>query len=192
LNPINNFFLAFLLLISAYLVFRVIVRRDYQTRGTLRWISSAYQLLVFFAFFCFPYSFNPPEWGEFWRISTAESPVLYTTGLILIILGIVFAFGTMAWFGIGQAFGVLNTGLRKTGPYRISRNPQIVGGSLLVIGPVLQWPSLSMVGWMGMFALIMHWMVLTEEEHLKKVFGEEYESYCQEVPRYFRLPWKQG
>jgi protein-S-isoprenylcysteine O-methyltransferase Ste14 len=35
-----------------------------------------------------------------------------------------------------------------------------------------------------MYVLISHWMVITEEEHLLQVFGEEYESYCSEVPRY--------
>ena len=33
------------------------------------------------------------------------------------------------------------------------------------------------------FGLI-YMMVLTEEEHLLRVFNEEYEQYCQEVPRY--------
>lgn len=35
-----------------------------------------------------------------------------------------------------------------------------------------------------MYALISHWMVITEEEHLAKVFGDIYEQYCSEVPRY--------
>jgi protein-S-isoprenylcysteine O-methyltransferase Ste14 len=35
-----------------------------------------------------------------------------------------------------------------------------------------------------MYALIMHWMVLTEEEHLLRLFGDEYKAYCAETPRY--------
>ena len=27
-------------------------------------------------------------------------------------------------------------------------------------------------------------MVLTEEEHLRRVFGEDYARYCDRVPRY--------
>jgi protein-S-isoprenylcysteine O-methyltransferase Ste14 len=29
-----------------------------------------------------------------------------------------------------------------------------------------------------------HLMVMTEEEHLREVYGEEYERYCERVPRY--------
>jgi protein-S-isoprenylcysteine O-methyltransferase Ste14 len=38
-----------------------------------------------------------------------------------------------------------------------------------------------------MYALIMHWMVLTEEEHLSRLFGEGYLTYIQEVPRYLNV-----
>lgn len=27
-------------------------------------------------------------------------------------------------------------------------------------------------------------MIITEEEHLSRVFGEEYQRYCSQVPRY--------
>jgi protein-S-isoprenylcysteine O-methyltransferase Ste14 len=183
-----SYFAFFILLLSfAFWVFRVIIRREYNSQGRLRWISSMLQLLVFAAFFCFPYLFNPPEWGLFWRIKTSRSPGLYGTGLILICLGFLAAFGTMAWFGIKRAFGIINEGVRKTGPYRLSRNPQILGCYLLVMGISLQWPSLYMIGWIFMYAIIMHWMVLTEEEHLRNVFGEEYQQYCQDTPRYLRI-----
>jgi protein-S-isoprenylcysteine O-methyltransferase Ste14 len=96
----------------------------------------------------------------------------------------VVAFGTMGWFGIKRAFGISVDGLQQEGPYKISRNPQVLGGYLLVIGVALQWPSLYSLGWILMYAIIMHWMVITEEEHLNRVFGEEYERYCARVPRY--------
>jgi protein-S-isoprenylcysteine O-methyltransferase Ste14 len=75
-------------------------------------------------------------------------------------------------------------GLTKKGPYRISRNPQILSGYLLIIGTSLQRPSLYSLGWVLMYALITHWMIATEEEHLARIYGEEYEKYCLEVPRY--------
>ena len=46
--------------------------------------------------------------------------------------------------------------------------------------------------WVLMFALIGHWMIITEEEQLARAFGQEYESYCQEVPRYLRLGRRQS
>jgi protein-S-isoprenylcysteine O-methyltransferase Ste14 len=112
-------------------------------------------------------------------------------GLILIGLGFIVAFGTMAWFGIGKAFGLKVEGITRQGPYKISRNPQILGGYLLVIGTAVQRPSLYALGWLLMYALIAHWMIITEEEHLSRLFGEEYQRYCSQVPRYlFRQPWR--
>lgn len=43
------------------------------------------------------------------------------------------------------------------------------------------------LGWVLMYALIGHWMIITEEEHLGRVFGGDYNEYCKEVPRYLRI-----
>jgi protein-S-isoprenylcysteine O-methyltransferase Ste14 len=112
---------------------------------------------------------------------------LFLTGLILICLGLLSAFGVMAWFGIKRAFGMQPEGLFMEGPYRTTRNPQILGAYLLVFGTALQRPSLYALGWIVMYGLMTHWMVISEEEHLLRVFGEEYEGYCQDVPRYLQI-----
>lgn len=179
---------AFLLLLFAYMVFRRVVRRDYRRRGRLGPMASMAQLLVFLGYFTFPYVFSPPNWPWFWEMKGPTSQPLQIVGLALTLLGMIAAFGTMAWFGLAKALGVQVEGITRTGPYRFSRNPQIVGGYCLVLGVFLQWPSLPMAGWALMYAFIGHWMITTEEEHLSRVFGDEYEAYCSEVPRYLRLP----
>lgn len=68
-----------------------------------------------------------------------------------------------------------------------SRNPQLLGGFLAVIGVVVLWPSLYALGWAAMYGIMGHWMVLAEEEHLRKQ-NEGYERYCRRVPRYFGFP----
>lgn len=184
MNQIFYIILALLLLLFAYIVFRLIVRRDYLTRGRLSAISSGMQFIVFLGFFSFGYLFNPPEWIYFWMVSTSSSRGLYLAGLIIICTGFLVSFGTMLWFGIGRAFGIRLDGLKKSGPYKLSRNPQILGGYLLVIGTSLQWPSLNSIGWILMYGIITYWMVITEEEHLLRIFGEEFEEYCSEVQRF--------
>jgi protein-S-isoprenylcysteine O-methyltransferase Ste14 len=178
------FILGLLLLLFAYVVFRRIVRRDYQVRGRLSPVSSLLQLLVFLGYFCFPYLYNPPGWDVFWRSGTSTRPTLHGVGLALICLGFLIAFGTMFWFGLAKAFGVRVDGITKAGPYKISRNPQVLGGYLLVLGVLVQRPSLYAMGWLFMYALMMHWMILTEEEHLLRAFGAEYEAYYSETPKY--------
>jgi protein-S-isoprenylcysteine O-methyltransferase Ste14 len=184
MNPVIYLILALALLGFAYHVFRRIVRRDYLERGKLSPFASILQLLVFCGFFSFPYLFNPPEWAYFWRLSNSWTRHGQLIGFVIICLGFAVAFGTMAWFGIGKAFGLNVSGLTKQGPYKISRNPQILGGYLLVIGTAIQWLSIYSLGWVLLYAIIGHWMILTEEEHLLRVFGEEYERYCSDAPRY--------
>ncbi|GAP44456.1 protein-S-isoprenylcysteine O-methyltransferase Ste14 [Lentimicrobium saccharophilum] len=187
MNLVSMIFLPLLLLLFAYLVFRILVRRVYLERGRLSVISSGLQLVVFAGYFGLGYLFNPPEWIVFWMIGSASSRELFTAGFLIVCIGLVVAFGTMFWFGIGRAFGVHQDGLKKTGPYRLSRNPQVIGGYLLVAGTSLQWPSLYAIGWILIYAVIAHWMIITEEEHLHRLFGEEYQAYCAEVPRYLRV-----
>jgi protein-S-isoprenylcysteine O-methyltransferase Ste14 len=153
-------------------------------KGSLTRLSSTLQLLIFIALMCFPYIYNPPGWEWFWRLDgTSGSPNLII-GFILILFGLIFAFGTMFWFGIRRAFGFEANQLIRSGPYRFSRNPQVLGGYLLVIGVALQWPSWYTIGWVALYGAIVHMMILTEEEYLRRKYGDEYIRYCEEVPRY--------
>jgi protein-S-isoprenylcysteine O-methyltransferase Ste14 len=178
------FLSAFGLLLLAYLVFRVIVRRDYRRRGRLTPLSSMLDLLVWSVLIFFPYTYNQASWPWFWLYTGSISQIL---GFILIVAGLALAFVTMFWFGLRRAFGFQVSELIRVGPYRFSRNPQIVGGALMVLGVGLQWPSIYTLGWLLLFAVVSHLMVLTEEEHLLRVFGEAYREYCAEVPRYVGL-----
>jgi quinol-cytochrome oxidoreductase complex cytochrome b subunit len=65
---------------------------------------------------------------------------------------------------------------------------QFVGGALLVAGSAMLWPSWYALGWVVLYAVVAHTMVLTEEEHLGKVYSEEYLRYCKRTPRYIGLP----
>jgi protein-S-isoprenylcysteine O-methyltransferase Ste14 len=179
---------AFLLVIVASLVFRIFVRRDYQRKGRLTLLSGFLELLIWALYMGFPYIYNPPEWASFWSRDVPVDTPLRVIGVICILLGLASAFGTMFWFGLRRAFGLEVNALKHTGPYRVTRNPQIVGGSLLVIGSAVLWPSWYALGWVVLYAVVAHMMVFTEEEHLRAVFGQENERYCERVPRYLGFP----
>lgn len=184
-TPLVIFWLiVFLLLGFAYVVFRLIVRRDYRLLGRLTWLSSSFQLLVFAGIMGFPYLFNPPEWIWFWMLNRMINPELGILGMAIIISGFIVAFGTMAWFGIRRAFGLESLGMIYTGPYRVTRNPQVLGGYLLVVGVTVQWLSWFAIVWIVLYGLVTHWMIVTEEGHLYAIFGEEYKRYCERTPRY--------
>jgi protein-S-isoprenylcysteine O-methyltransferase Ste14 len=180
--------IAVLLLVAiAYGVFRIVVRRDYRRRGRLTPLSSALELLVWGLYMGFPYLYNPPEWAWFWSADLPVSAPLRVIGVSCTVVGLVSAFGTMLWFGLRQAFGLEVDRLVQIGPYRFTRNPQLVGGSLMAIGTAVLWPSLYALGWVVLYGFVAHIMVLTEEEHLLEVCGEEYARFCERVPRYLGL-----
>ena len=178
---------AALLLIAAYVVFRKIVREDYLTKGGLSWPASFLQLFIFIGLMCLPSFYNPPDWSLFWNFENAPELWLGYLGFFLIIAGFIVAFGTMFWFGMRRAFGMQATGLIQSGPYRWSRNPQILGGYLLVIGTAVQRPSLYALSWVVIYGIVAQMMILTEEEYLRLQFGDVYDQYCTHVPRYLRI-----
>jgi protein-S-isoprenylcysteine O-methyltransferase Ste14 len=180
-------FSAILLISLAYFVFRVIVRRDYREKRRLSPLSSLLELLVWGLLIGFPYLYNPEDWPYFWLFS---STMIQIIGLAAIILGMSLAFGVMLWFGLRRAMGLEVNQLINHGPYRLSRNPQILGGFIMIFGVALQWLSLYSLGWIIIYAAIAHLMVITEEEHLTRIFGEAYLQYCEDVPRYLGYPRK--
>jgi protein-S-isoprenylcysteine O-methyltransferase Ste14 len=101
-------------------------------------------------------------------------------GLLVIAIG-------MVQLGLRNIFGQGSKNLKQTGFYGFSRNPQILGCWLYVIGFTVLWPSWYTLGWACLFVIIAHVMVLTEEEYLHQIFGETYQHYTDHVPRYLSL-----
>jgi protein-S-isoprenylcysteine O-methyltransferase Ste14 len=79
-------------------------------------------------------------------------------------------------------------GLVTSGPYRFLRNPQYFGATLFTINLTSRSfrEVLGDVGWLGPTGTLLVWvgtlaayilLAAIEEAHLKKIFGEMYESY---------------
>ena len=179
---------ALLLLVAAFVIFRIFVRRDYRQKGRLTWFSSFLEFLIWGLYLSFPYIYNPPEWVRFWSDYVPVSTLLRIIGLVCIISGLALAFITMFWFGLRRAFGLEVNELIQAGPYRVTRNPQIVGGFLLVVGSAVLWPSWYAIGWGILYLAISHLMITTEEEHLHQIYREAYRQFCQQTPRYLGFP----
>jgi len=72
------------------------------------------------------------------------------------------------------------------GPYKIVRNPMALGGAILLAGEVLIYYSLCLFVLTVIYVIILYFnAMLIEEPGLKKRFGNEYEKYLKEVPRFF-------
>jgi protein-S-isoprenylcysteine O-methyltransferase Ste14 len=114
--------------------------------------------------------------------------VLFYVGLIISIVGM--AIGVMALYSFAH-----NSGLTTTRIHRYSRNPIYLGWTIFFLGlTLIGWSNSiwSLVFLLYFFVTIpyLHWTTLLEEEFLTKKYGESYQKYLRETPRYFGLPKK--
>lgn len=127
----------------------------------------------------------------------AALPVLLGAGLIAV--GLTLFVRTVRLFA-GPGGGTLapwdpTSHLVVLGPYRHVRNPMISGVLFVLLGEAAVLGSLPILAWAAVFlAANAIWMPLVEEPGLRRRFGEEYETYAANVPRWLpRLrPWRPG
>lgn len=83
--------------------------------------------------------------------------------------------------------GVGGDELIMRGPFAYVRNPLYLGNFLVLCGLCLMawaWMPWMVIAVMGLFALQYGLIIALEEEHLRKKFGEKYERYVANVPRF--------
>lgn len=187
MNIASYLILSSLMVLFGYLVFRVAVRRDYEREGRLSAFSTVLEFLVFALHANLSYTFLPAQWPAL--PSLPDKEFHSALGLGIIAIGLVITLWSMSSLGFRGALGQQTDSLYRSGFYQYSRNPQIVAYCLVVIGFALLWPSMYGLGWILIYGVIAHMMVRTEEEHLARKFGSEYESYRAEAPRYLPWPW---
>jgi len=108
--------------------------------------------------------------------------VIGIVGLAICLIGIIH-FGS-----ISKVLCVDPGNLTVSGPYRWSRNPQYVGWVLFLLGFALNDWSLWCLAALLVVAISLHLLVLIEEEHLRRVFGDRYIEFCSKTPRYLGWP----
>lgn len=72
------------------------------------------------------------------------------------------------------------------GSYSYTRNPMYVAIICILLSEVILFRTIGILIYFLMSVLAIHLFVLFyEEPHLRKLFGREYEDYCQSVPRWW-------
>ncbi len=123
-----------------------------------------------------------------WHFSLV-GPLAFGGGVVLMGVGAAICLGAVHAFRSLRRLNLLNhTRLVTEGVYRWSRNPQIIGWTLVLLGLGLVRRSamvlfLALLCWVG-YRLHMP----TEEEHLQRIFWESYEAYRRRTHRYFGRP----
>jgi protein-S-isoprenylcysteine O-methyltransferase Ste14 len=123
-----------------------------------------------------------------WPLPIAASPLTTLAGVIFVL-----GWMALALVSIGR-FRRSNTSivpmrpaeaLVLTGPYRYTRNPMYVSLALLTAGCGLLlatwWPIVLLV---PTLALVQRFVIVPEEQYLRRRFGTDYEAYTLRVRRW--------
>jgi protein-S-isoprenylcysteine O-methyltransferase Ste14 len=144
-----------------------------------------------------------------WKWSNVPIPEAHLAGLIVgIILQFIYPLyiylqpwlrHVLGWPAVGAGialagWAVLATadmdiaspsGIVTSGPFAFSRNPMYVGWSMLSLGIALVASNLWILMLLPLVLFYTHrFIILKEENELLANFGEEYQRYKEEVPRY--------
>jgi protein-S-isoprenylcysteine O-methyltransferase Ste14 len=192
----------FISVLISLIVFSVIVfhkvRRDYAEQGKLTKLSSFLQVMVFVLhaqlFTCSYWDLSLIRADEYlsvsyWLKNAPEFSSSFTSlifGSCLAVTGIlILSLGFKGFESFARIDGQKVDQLISEGIYRFTRNPQIIGYGLIVLSVPFIWNSL-----LALIAALVYWvgtrkMIMVEEEHLHRIFDQEYGEYCKQTPRYF-------
>jgi len=121
--------------------------------------------------------------------------LLITIGIVLYVMSVLsFLFkgkGTPTiWFAKHLKFliGEEPIKLVSSGLYKMSRNPMYLGVLNIALGQALFFESTMNLIYAGFLVVFFHLIVvLIEEPHLKKKYGQKYVDYTKQVSRWFGM-----
>lgn len=176
MNNTTRLVLLLSLAVSVSTVALLYARWEYREHGRLTVVGLALLCLMLFV---------PNLVLDYATDYRLPSTVTGYVGIAIGGLGLALCLVSITFFRSPSKVFCLDTGsLTITGPYRWSRNPQYVGWLLFLLGFSLTDWSLWCLAVLVVVAVSLHLLVLIEEEHLRRVFGEPYVEYWSRVSRY--------
>ena len=82
--------------------------------------------------------------------------------------------------------------LATSGPYSRIRHPQYVAFVLILIGFLLQWPTLLTLVMFPVLLVMYGRLAITEEAEMRARFGAEFEAYAARTPRFLPSSRERG
>ncbi len=117
--------------------------------------------------------FNPP------RLVEPLSLVFWIAGFAMLFIG---------RFGMGKSFRIgsprESTDLKANGLFGVSRNPMYLGVFSTLLATLVRTLNPFLLAVVIYIVAVHHQIVLAEEEYMRKVFGQDYLTYCRKVRRY--------
>lgn len=193
-----------IILVFAFSFFRPQTRRDWRTFGTF----AAFVVALFTEMYGFPLTIyllsgwltsRFPEINWFshqsshllqtllgWQGDAHLGP-LHILSNILILGGLILL--AVSWKVLYRA--QRNLEIACSGPYANIRHPQYVAFILIMVGFLLQWPTLPTLVMFPILIWLYHRLALREEKEALEMFGEQYARYAENTPRFIpQLRWE--
>ena len=120
--------------------------------------------------------------GHLWLVLFGGGPAMMTI-IHLISNGLAlvgFAIMWKGWSLIHAAKGGLETG----GPYAYVRHPQYSGLFLVMIGMLIQWPTIITALMFPVLIFVYYRLSKREEREMMTLFGDEYRRYTEKTPMF--------
>ena len=187
-----------IMLIFAFSFFRPSTQRDWRTFGTF----SAFVVALFAEMYGFPLTvyllsgwlsrqFPGIDWFSHdsshllqtllgWR-GDAHLSLLHFLSNLMVIGGLVLL--AVSWKALFRA--QQNEQLATTGPYAKIRHPQYAGFMLIMVGFLIQWPTLPTLLMFPVMVWVYFRLASKEEREVGKKFGDIYIRYVENTPRFF-------
>jgi len=115
--------------------------------------------------------------------------IIVFCSVVTIVVGLIIVLFAFLNLGYRPSLGMDKNKLKINGIYQYSRNPQLVGYSMVIFGFFILYSSWYSLGWFFIYLIVSYFMVKSEEEFLNLKYREEYNEYCKTVPRAIRLFW---
>ena len=137
------------------------------------WLGDAYPALQ-------PFSH---KFGHLWVVVFGGSDIAWAIvmGLSLVLMVMGYLLLSKGWTQIHAARG----GLVTDGIYAYARHPQYTGLFLVIIGFLVQWPTLLTVIMAPILLLAYVHLARVEENRSIAEFGEAYQDYARRTPAFF-------
>jgi protein-S-isoprenylcysteine O-methyltransferase Ste14 len=185
-------------ILFAYSFFKPATARDWRTFGAF----SAFIVALFVEMYGFPLTIyllsgwlqtNYPgldilshDSGHLWSTLLGEKGDPHF-GFLHIASYIFLAFGFIL---LSSAWRVLyhaqrSKTLATAGPYARIRHPQYVAFVMILLGFLLQWPTLLTLLMFPVLLVMYGRLARTEEADMRALFGQAYERYASVTPRFF-------
>ena len=186
-----------ILLIFVFSFFKPQTRRDWRTFGSF----AAFIIALFTEMYGFPLTiyllsgwlvsrFPDVDWFSHdsshllqtilgWQGNAHFGP-LHTISNILVLAGLVLL--AVSWKVLFRA--QRNYQIASTGPYARIRHPQYAAFIIIMVGFLIQWPTIPTLIMFPVLVAIYSRLARREETEAFERFGELYAQYAREVPRF--------